>query len=92
MADDNAIQVMYFAAAWQETKKFSDLISLADHPDGLPLAQLAPILVSMYPHTKLKDVLQTAQWSVDAEMVDDVDRVTLKGGEEVVVVCPVSGG
>jgi molybdopterin synthase sulfur carrier subunit len=92
MARSNDITVMYFAAAQTATKKFADLVSLEAHPGGLPLSQLGPILVSMYPGTNLEDVLKSSQWSVDAEMVDDVEKVILRGGEEVVVVCPVSGG
>jgi molybdopterin converting factor small subunit len=89
---DEGVTVMYFAAAQTATKKFADLISLENYPEGLPLSKLGDILVSMYPQTNLKSVLATSQWSVDAKMVDDVDKIILKGGEEVVVVCPVSGG
>jgi molybdopterin converting factor small subunit len=40
----------------------------------------------------MPDILSGSQWSVDAEMVDDVESTMLKGGEEVAVICPVSGG
>jgi molybdopterin converting factor small subunit len=40
----------------------------------------------------LEEILKTSRWSVDAEMVDDPETVLLKGGEEVAIICPVSGG
>ncbi|KAJ3894657.1 hypothetical protein GG344DRAFT_73810 [Lentinula edodes] len=43
----------------------------------------------------LKKVLDSSQWSVDAEMVDDdedLTKVELGDGVEVAVICPVSGG
>ncbi|KAJ3988904.1 hypothetical protein F5890DRAFT_1488726 [Lentinula detonsa] len=42
----------------------------------------------------LRKILDSSQWSIDAEMVDDEDltKVELKDGMEVAVICPVSGG
>ncbi|KAI0635663.1 hypothetical protein C8Q77DRAFT_1155438 [Trametes polyzona] len=59
---------------------------------GFPLSALADVLVARHPGTRLGAVLAQSQWAVDEEMVDDLARVVLKGGEEVAVICPVSGG
>lgn len=40
----------------------------------------------------LGKLLSTSRWSVDQTMVDDGDDVVLRGGEEVAVIPPVSGG
>lgn len=61
-------------------------------PDGLPLSALADVLTARHPGTHLGEVLAQSQWAVDEEMVEDPARVVLKGGEEVAVICPVSGG
>lgn len=59
---------------------------------GFPLVSLADLLTSLHPHTQLKSILAGSKWAVDEEMVDEPETVYLKGGEEVAVICPVSGG
>ena len=59
---------------------------------GFPLSKLGDVLIQRHAGSNLDEVLKTSQWSVDAEMVDDPESVFLKGGEEVAVICPVSGG
>ena len=59
---------------------------------GFPLTDLAALLAARHAHTALGRVLAQSAWAVDAEMVDDPARVVLRGGEEVAVICPVSGG
>lgn len=59
---------------------------------GFSLSSLADLLISLHPKTGLDKILQSSQWSVDAEMVDEAEKVSLKGGEEVAIICPVSGG
>ena len=93
------ITVLYFAAASTATGKTSERVTLpttsvdpATGEPSFPLSSLGDLLVSLYPSTNLKDVLGHSRWSVDAEMVDDPEAVVLKGGEEVAVICPVSGG
>ncbi len=85
------ITVLYFAAASTTTGLTSETVPL---PSGtpFPLSSLAEVLTSRHPDTGLDRVLASSQWSVDAEMVDDPESVSLKGGEEVAVICPVSGG
>lgn len=85
------ITVLYFAAASTATGKTVERVPLPS-PEPLPLTSLSELLVSRYPHTNLGKVLAGSQWSVDEEMVDEPEKVLLKGGEEVAVICPVSGG
>jgi molybdopterin converting factor small subunit len=88
-----SITILYFAAASSATQRSSESIPL---PGGKPLAlsDLGALLTSWHGDSNLGEVLKTSQWSVDAEMVEDerVKDVVLKGGEEVAVICPVSGG
>jgi len=89
---DGSITVLYFAAASTAAGRADERIQLPTVP--FPLAQLAALLSDRYPSTNLGGVLERSQWSVDAEMVpeEEVSKVQLKGGEEVAVICPVSGG
>ncbi|KAL1674344.1 hypothetical protein EV122DRAFT_293532 [Schizophyllum commune] len=61
-------------------------------PQAFPLTSLPSLLASRHPGTNLAEILRDSQWSVNAEMVEDPERVALTGGEEVAVICPVSGG
>ncbi|KAG1746757.1 uncharacterized protein EDB91DRAFT_1048998 [Suillus paluster] len=84
------ITVLYFAAASTATGLAEQSITLP--APQYPLSSLSGLLVSLHPDVGLDKILQSSQWSVNAEMVDSVKEVTLKGGEEVAVICPVSGG
>ncbi|KAI0343182.1 hypothetical protein BDW22DRAFT_1248598 [Trametopsis cervina] len=84
------ITILYFAAASTATGLTSERIIIPS--SGLPLSSLSNILASRHPGKGLEQILATSQWSVDEEMVDDSAAVILKGGEEVAVICPVSGG
>ncbi|KAG8213395.1 hypothetical protein J3R82DRAFT_11894 [Butyriboletus roseoflavus] len=91
------ITVLYFAAASTSTGFFEQTITLptsTSEPPNFPLASLAPLLISLHPNTGLDKVLEVSRWSVNAEMIpeSDVGSVFLHGGEEVAVICPVSGG
>ncbi|KAF7327625.1 AAA-12 domain-containing protein [Mycena kentingensis (nom. inval.)] len=82
------IQVLYFAAASTSTGLTQETVSV---PINLPLSLLGDLLVARHPKaTDLRKILDGSQWSVDAEMVDDPKGVTLRGGEEVAVICPVT--
>jgi len=84
------INVLYFAAASTATGLCQELVPI---PSGLRLSSLGELLVARHPGaTALGKILDSSKWSVDAEMVDDPEGVELKGGEEVAVICPVSGG
>ncbi|KIJ67069.1 hypothetical protein HYDPIDRAFT_71284, partial [Hydnomerulius pinastri MD-312] len=85
------ITVLYFAAASTATGLFEEVIKLPT-AEPFPLSSLEAHLISLHPTAGLDKILKSSQWSVDAEMVSDVDTVLLKGGEEVAVICPVSGG
>ncbi|TFK40307.1 hypothetical protein BDQ12DRAFT_680707 [Crucibulum laeve] len=86
----SSITVLYFAAASTATGLTEEIVLIPSN--GLPLSSLGDLLISRHLGTDLANVLQSSQWSVDAEMVDEPDSVVLKGGEEVAVICPVSGG
>ncbi|KAK7454650.1 hypothetical protein VKT23_011402 [Stygiomarasmius scandens] len=91
------ITVLYFAAASTSVGLTSEQITLPlNEPDAkYPLSSLPSLILSLHPAApNLKQILETSQWSVNVEMVDndDLDKVELKGGEEVAVICPVSGG
>ena len=89
MSHDKPITVLYFAAASTATRLTSEEVLLPRYP--YKLCELAELLSHRHPGD-LCEVLKSSRWSVDAEMVDDVDAVHLNGGEEVAVICPVSGG
>lgn len=87
------ITVLYFAAAFTATGIQSESVALPlSTADAFPLSALDEFLSKRHAGTNLGAVLKTSQWSVDAEMVEDPVDVLLKGGEEVAVICPVSGG
>ena len=91
MSHDKAITVLYFAAASTATGLTSEAVLLPWYP--YKLCELAELLSHRHPGD-LCEVLKSSRWSVNAEMVDDhdVDAMHLNGGEEVAVICPVSGG
>jgi molybdopterin converting factor small subunit len=91
---DPSITVLYFAAASTATGRTSESIILPPMTSDEPfrLSALGALLSERYPRTNLSKVLKGSQWSVDEEMVDKPEDVILKGGEEVAVICPVSGG
>ena len=92
MSSDREITVLYFAAASTATNLNSQRVALpADHAD-FRLSCLGDLLVSLHPTSGLDIILKSSQWSVDAEMIDDPEKIVLKGGEEVAIICPVSGG
>jgi molybdopterin converting factor small subunit len=84
------ITVLYFAAASTATGLASEKISIPN--EGLKLTELGRVLTSRHSNSDLGKVLNTSRWSVDLEMIDDPEVIVLKGGEEVAVICPVSGG
>ncbi|KAJ7650322.1 hypothetical protein FB45DRAFT_887598 [Roridomyces roridus] len=86
-----SLRVLPLDIPWLEYEPgFSQAITV---PLNLRLSRLGNILVAHHPKaTDLRKILESSQWSVDAEMVDDPETVELKGGEEVAIICPVSGG
>lgn len=103
--DPVEITVLYFAGASTATGLTSERVALPaanisdtepnttpSREGGFPLVSLADLLTSLHPHTQLKSILAGSKWAVDEEMVDEPETVYLKGGEEVAVICPVSGG
>lgn len=90
-ANTPEITVLYFAAASTAAGMTVERVPLPS-ANPLPLTALSELLVSRHPNVGLDRILASSQWSVDEEMVDEPDKVMLKGGEEVAVICPVSGG
>ncbi|PFH53056.1 hypothetical protein AMATHDRAFT_138281 [Amanita thiersii Skay4041] len=84
------ITVLYFANASTVLGITSELVDLPTVP--FELSSLRELLVSRHPNTGLDVILESSQWSVDEEMVFGDMAVSLTGGEEVAVICPVSGG
>ena len=89
--DTPTITVLYFAAASTATRLTVEKVPLPSQ-EPLPLTSLSELLVSRHVGKGLDKILATSQWSVDEEMVDEPENIMLKGGEEVAVICPVSGG
>ncbi|KZT41308.1 hypothetical protein SISSUDRAFT_982060 [Sistotremastrum suecicum HHB10207 ss-3] len=89
-----SVSLLYFAGAFSAIGRASESLTLTvkDAERGFPLSDLAAVILERHPGNNLDKVLETSQWSVDAEMVDDPNDVYLKGGEEVAVIPPVSGG
>jgi len=93
MSSQPEITVLYFAAASTATGLTSQTVLLpSSTSQQFRLSALGDLLVSLHPNKGLDKILPSSQWSVDAEMVDDSQEVVLKGGEEVAIICPVSGG
>lgn len=85
------ITVLYFAAASTAIGLTVERVPLPSQ-EPLPLTSLCELLVSRHAGKGLDKILASSQWSVNEEMVDEPENTTLKGGEEVAVICPVSGG
>jgi molybdopterin converting factor small subunit len=85
------VTVLYFAAASTATNLTTETVPIAE--SGQRLSEFAKLIISRHPNaSNLEGILSSSQWSVDAEMVENPEDVILKGGEEVAVICPVSGG
>ena len=94
-APTRTITVLYFAAASTATGLTSERIALPPSgSDGFPLSSLPALLAARHAGTGLEGVLAGSGWAVDGEMVEEgrEGSVVLRGGEEVAVICPVSGG
>jgi len=85
-----SVTVLYFAGASSATGLTTETIPLPSAQ--FPLTDLAGLLAARHPHTNLGDILANSSWAVNEAMVDDPGAVVLRGGEEVAVICPVSGG
>ena len=84
------VLVLYFAAASTATGLTQEIITIPE--SGCTLSQLPEILIARHRDTNLGKVLESSNWSVDAEMVDDPSTFQLQAGQEIAVICPVSGG
>lgn len=88
------ITVLLFAAARDAAGHSTLNLELPTSP--YPLKDLTTLLGSteLKDPQRLQEVLKRSQWSVDQSMlsVAEVGDVELRGGEEVAVIPPVSGG
>lgn len=90
MSNSPTITVLYFAAASTATGLPSEEIPIPH--EGFKLSELGSLLTSRHSKSDLGKILNTSRWSVDLEMISNPEVVVLRGGEEVAVICPVSGG
>lgn len=83
--------VLFFASAASATSVNSLSLPPSDVTPST-LEALSKLLVERYP--RLRPVLETSNWAVNEEMVDDeaVATLTLVPGDTVAVLPPVSGG
>ncbi|KAG8859857.1 hypothetical protein FRB91_006283 [Serendipita sp. 411] len=89
------ITILYFGIARTTTGTHIDTVDIkrtAPCEYGIPLSRLIEILIERHKGTKLREILDICQWSVDLEMTTNVEDILLRGGEEVGVIPPVSGG
>jgi len=84
------ITVRYFATAMTTTKLTSETFAVPG--GGLKLSNLARLITSRHPNTGIESVLEDCRWSVDGEMIYDLNSFILGGGEEVAVVSRLRGG
>ena len=91
MSQANTVTVLYFAAALSKTGIPQEEIPIPSDRE-FKLSDLPELLISQHPDSELDKILETSRWSVNLEMVDEPDQVSLVGGEEIGVICPVSGG
>lgn len=84
------LTVLFFASAQDAANGLASLSHPIPHP--ATLASLALALGTQYP--ALVEVLRTSSWAVNEEMVPDEEVATwsLKEGDVVAVLPPVSGG
>ncbi|PVF92740.1 hypothetical protein CPB86DRAFT_790884 [Serendipita vermifera] len=91
------VTVLYFGPAHDAVQLWSETITISTEEHytkekGFPLSKLGALLITRHPQSNLDKLLAISQWSVDLEMIQDVDAIMLQGGEEVAIIPPVSGG
>ena len=92
MTEPPSITLLYFAAARSAVNLDKEIITLPETP--FRLSALSNLLTTKHSNTELGSVLQGCAWSVDVAMVpaEEVHTRLLRGGEEVAIIPPVSGG
>lgn len=95
--DTSSIHVLFFAAARDAAGKSNASLRLPAGQSSVQLGDL-PALIKEQGAAKdadrLGEIIARSKWSVDQSMIDDeqVSTYQLKGGEEVAIIPPVSGG
>lgn len=84
--------MLYFASARTTIGSSSETIDLPSTP--FPLQSLVSLIATKHSAQNAASVLGTCRWSVDNTLIeiDEIHEWTLKGGEEVAAIPPVSGG
>lgn len=92
------VKVLFFAAARDAAGTGSESVEVPSDK-AFNLQDLATALVEKRRSAgneadaeALQSIIHRSKWSVDEAMVDDNDKRTLVGGEEVGLIPPVSGG
>ncbi|EST07176.1 ThiamineS/Molybdopterin converting factor subunit 1 [Kalmanozyma brasiliensis GHG001] len=85
-----SVRVLYFASARTTIGLSQETLALPTSP--FPLSSLVELIANK--HEGVEQVLKTCRWSVDNTLIelDEIGEWSLKGGEEVAVIPPVSGG
>ncbi|TPX60146.1 hypothetical protein PhCBS80983_g02022 [Powellomyces hirtus] len=93
----NTIQVLYFAGARDATGIPSETLSIPSGSSEIAVPAFIQTLITQHP--KLSKVFSTAILAINNQYVDHEGRlleggesVTVKVGDEVAVIPPVSGG
>jgi molybdopterin synthase sulfur carrier subunit len=86
------IKVLFFAAARELAQTTNSQISLPVGEDGSDpnTQQLREVIASKFP--KLAEQVETITLAVNKEYIEDDKVITLKDGDEVALIPPISGG
>lgn len=95
--DRSKIQILFFAAARDAAGKSSVTIAMPSGSSPVLVGDLSKLIQeqgSVKDGEKLSSIIMRSKWSIDQSMIDDeeVSTFKLKGGEEVAIIPPVSGG
>lgn len=81
------LTVLYFAVSREAVGKSQDVVELAE---GTTTQTLLQWLIATYP--RLESVMKSCVFAVNQEYVTPSDDLTLKDGDEVAIIPPLSGG
>ncbi|CAO1618135.1 unnamed protein product [Sympodiomycopsis kandeliae] len=95
--DSSSIHLLLFAAARDAAGKSSFNVPVTNGQKSLHLGDLPALIEAqggVKDMQKLRSIVERSQWSVDQSIVaeEQITRYELKGGEEVAIIPPVSGG
>ncbi|CCF49834.1 hypothetical protein NDA18_000098 [Ustilago nuda] len=87
-----SVRVYYFASVRTTIGQSNETFVLPSTP--LPLSSLIALISQTHSDKNVDSNLQSCRWSVDNTLIEieDISEWSLKGGEEVAAIPPVSGG